>query len=486
MATVSMRAETRQNLRAETLDILVIGGGVVGAGIARDAAMRGLRVGLVDRHDFAFGTSSRSSRLLHGGLRYLAQGRIGLVREASREKRVLHRIAPHLAEPLAFIFPSYRGSGWPLWQLRVGVKIYDALCGGQNLGASSALSVSDTLGKLPALKRDGLSGSVRYFDGLTNDARLVLDTMRSAVGHGAVALNYVCLKEAKREGNEWSCQAEDALDDEVIAIQARCLVNATGPWGDRFPHSRISLRATKGIHLVVPAERMPVPDAVVLTEGKRILFVIPWGERVILGTTDTDYQGEPEDVRCDPEDVAYVLETLRSSFPDSGLSESDVMSSWAGLRPLIANKRGGPSDISRAHQIRMTEPGWFDVTGGKLTTYRLIAQQVVEHAVKYLGKKVPPSGSAEKSLIEAPDDLSGIVPPPVSPEAVKHYVRLEWAEHLDDIMFRRTSWAHYIENPDGMAEQVSKWMGELRGWNAARRESELKRYRAAVYRPAAK
>src|SRR5436190_2403826 len=179
-APAKSRAETLQAFSQETLDLLVVGGGIVGAGVARDAAMRGLRVGLAEQHDFAFGTSSRSSRLLHGGLRYLAQGRLGLVREASVEKRTLHRIAPHLAEPLPFIFPTYRGTDWPLWQLRIGVKIYDVLCGGKNLGKSCALNQSDVLARVPDLSPERLTDGVRYFDAFTNDARLVIDTLRSA------------------------------------------------------------------------------------------------------------------------------------------------------------------------------------------------------------------------------------------------------------------------------------------------------------------
>src|SRR5690242_6734715 len=185
-----MRAKALEFLQEAPLDLLVIGGGIVGAGVVRDAAMRGLRVGLIEQHDFAFGTSSRSSRLLHGGMRYLAQGRIGLVRESSVEKTIIHHIAPHLAEPLPFVFPTYKGNrNWILWQLKIGVKIYDLLCSGRNLGRSQWLSRDQTLQKVPPLRRDGLKGAVRYFDGLTNDARLVLDTLRSAANHGAALLN---------------------------------------------------------------------------------------------------------------------------------------------------------------------------------------------------------------------------------------------------------------------------------------------------------
>jgi glycerol-3-phosphate dehydrogenase len=199
-------------MTAQPLDVLVIGGGIVGAGVARDAAMRGLRVGLVEQYDFASGTSSRSSRLLHGGLRYLAQGRLGLVREASLEKRVLHSIAPHLAEPLPFVFPSYRGTPWALWQLHVGVKIYDLLCSGRNLGRSELLGVDQVAAILPGLERRGLKGAVRYFDGLTSDARLVIDTLRSASRHGAMVENYCRLERADKIGQQWRCQVRDARD----------------------------------------------------------------------------------------------------------------------------------------------------------------------------------------------------------------------------------------------------------------------------------
>src|SRR5688500_12329589 len=195
------RTSAIERMRSATLDVLVVGGGIVGSGVARDAAMRGLRTALIDRHDFAFGTSSRSSRLLHGGLRYLAQGRVRLVREASREKLVLHRIAPHLAEPLPFLFPTYRGDpNWKRWKLPIGVKVYDILCG-RNLGSSDGLSAEEMRQKLPGLRSDDLTGGVRYFDGFTCDARLVLDTLRSAADRGANAINYAALESAERRGD---------------------------------------------------------------------------------------------------------------------------------------------------------------------------------------------------------------------------------------------------------------------------------------------
>ena len=224
------RTERADALAHRAFDVLAIGGGIVGAGVARDAAMRGLRVGLVEQHDFAFGTSSRTSRLLHGGLRYLAQGRLKLVYQASHEKRTLHRIASHLAEPLAFLFPTYRGTQWPLWKLRIGVRLYDWLCGGQNLGPSAALGRDETLGLLPGLAEESLTGAVRYFDGLTNDARLVLDTLRSAADHGAVVANYTRLEEASPGAGGWVCRVRDTESGRGFEVRSRSVVNATGPW----------------------------------------------------------------------------------------------------------------------------------------------------------------------------------------------------------------------------------------------------------------
>jgi glycerol-3-phosphate dehydrogenase len=466
---------------------LVIGGGIVGAGIARDAAMRGLRVVLVEQHDFAFGTSSRSSRLLHGGIRYLSQGRLGLVREASVEKRIVHQIAPHLALPLGFVFPTYRGREWPLWQMRIGVKVYDLLCSGKNFGKSSGLTKEQVLTKVPGLNPEQLTGAVRYFDGLTNDARLVLDTLRSADASGAAVLNYCKFKNSVRQAGEWVCELDDLLTGKSISMRARQVVNATGPWADGLPHSRVKLRLTKGIHLVVQRGRIPVSEAVVITQGKRILFVIPWGERVIVGTTDTDYTGSLDDVRSERSDVDYVLRAVNEFFPPVGLSEVDVISTWAGLRPLIANPNGKPSDISRAHEILNPEPGWWDVTGGKLTTYRLMAEQTVDGLVKALAglngatRRKNPCRTAEEPLLppSETEGVSGILPPEFSRDVVEHFCRREWAVHLDDVMSRRTSWHYYHQDASEKAEQVAQWMGEILGWSAEEREEQLNRYHAA-------
>jgi glycerol-3-phosphate dehydrogenase len=483
------RVKLLNALTERPLDLLIIGGGIVGAGIARDAAMRGLRVGLVEQHDFAFGTSSRSSRLLHGGLRYLAQGRAGLVREASVEKKIIHHIAPHLAEPLPFVFPTYRGNkNWPLWKLKIGVKIYDLLCGGKNLGKSAWLNRAETLQKIPGLNAEELTGAVRYFDGFTNDARLVLDTLRSAAKHGAILLNYCRFLNATRK-EFWEYEIADALANKNFPVQARAIVNAAGPWADGLPHSRVKLRLTKGVHLVVDRARVPAPDTVVMTEGKRILFAIPWGERTILGTTDTDYNGSLEKIFADAADIRYVLEITNRFFPQAKLTERDVISSWAGVRPLIANANGSPSDISRSHEIRNPEPGWWDVTGGKLTTYRFMAEQTVDQIVEALKRRgehlntLTCRTALEPLLPQAEtENVSGILPPEFNRDAVKHFCGNEWAIHLDDVMIRRTSWHYYFADAAERAGQVADWMGEFLNWPETIRAEEIERYRATTRR----
>ncbi|MDD5139556.1 MAG: glycerol-3-phosphate dehydrogenase/oxidase [Verrucomicrobiales bacterium] len=484
MSAGAQRESALARLAGSTFDLLIIGGGIVGSGIARDAAMRGLKTALVEQHDFAFGTSSRSSRLLHGGLRYLAQGRIGLVREASVEKTIIHRIAPHLAEPLPFIFPTYRGNkNWRLWQLKIGVKIYDLLCGGRNLGKSTWLKTDEVTGKVPGLNTDGLNGAVRYYDGFTNDARLVLDTLRSAAKAGATLLNYCRFRNATRL-EFWDCAVQDVLTGKTLPVQARHVVNATGPWAGGLPHSQVKLRVTKGIHIVVERSRVAVPETVVMTEGKRILFAIPWGERTILGTTDTDYQGSADHVTADASDISYVLQITNQFFPEAKLTSAEVISYWAGLRPLLADPNGRPSDISRTHEIKNPEPGWWDVAGGKLTTYRLMAEQAVDQIVRTLNQSnatlqfAAPCRTAVEPLLPADEtqNISGILPPEFCRRVVEHYCGNEWAVHLDDVMVRRTRWQHYHRDAGAKAEHVARWMGELLGWPDAQRDAELARY----------
>jgi len=489
-APIALRATSLQTLAQSTLDLLVIGGGIVGAGVVRDAAMRGLRTGMAEQYDFAFGTSSRSSRLLHGGLRYLAQGRLGLVREASLEKHILHTIAPHLAEPLAIIFPAFQDAQWPLWQMRMGVKLYDILCSGKNLGKSGSLSRDQTIQHVPFLSPEGLTGAVRYFDAFTNDARLVIDTLRSAEKGGATVLNYLKFSDATWESGHWTCDLEDNESGQKLKVRARAIVNATGPWAEGLAHSKVKLRLTKGIHLVIERQRLPLPEAVAITQGKRLLFVIPWGHRLIIGTTDTDYSGSLDDVQPAAEDFQYVLKTVNEFFPKAALTESDIISSWAGVRPLIAGPEDAPSDITRSHQLLNPEPGWWDLAGGKLTTYRLMAEQTLDQVISWLKKTshykmeqdYTHCRTAEEPLLtrKETEGYSGVLPPRFEREVVNHFCSREWALHLEDVMVRRAGWQQYCGDAQSKAEQVAQWMAELLHWTSDYQFSELKRYRLSL------
>ncbi|MEW6670598.1 MAG: glycerol-3-phosphate dehydrogenase/oxidase [Thermodesulfobacteriota bacterium] len=472
------RKNAIQQLDAAPLDVLVIGGGIVGAGIARDSAMRGLRTGLIEQYDFAFGTSSRSARMLHGGLRYLAQGNFGLVRQASLEKLVIRRIAPHLAAPLPFIFPTYRGTPWPNWKLRIGVKLYDLLCNRHNFHRSEPLSSGRVQSLLPGINPVGLDGGVRYFDGATNDARLVIDTLRSAFRNGAVLLNYARLEEAHRDDSRWRCQLCDTHRNARFSIRSRSVVNAAGPWADKLARSRIRIRGTKGVHVVVKRSRFSIPEAVMMTEDKRVVWAIPWGEMVYIGTTDTDFSGSLENVPTDPEDIDYILSVVHSYFPGLQLTDADLVGTWAGVRPLIAAADGHPSEVSRSHKIFISPDGWLDAAGGKLTTYRLMAEESVNKLVRFLNRTATPCRTHQETLLKVgeADGVSGVIPPPVSVEAVRHYCRHEWALHLDDVMIRRTRWHHYLADAKSVARQVNAWMAAYYGWDILRQQAEWQRY----------
>ncbi len=284
-------------------------------------------------------------------------------------------------------------------------------------------------------------------------------------------------------GDVWECSISDALAGTNMTVHAKAIVNATGPWADGLPHSRVKLRLAKGVHLVVDRARISVPDTVVMTEGKRILFAIPWGERTVLGTTDTDYNGSLDTIFADGADIRYILDITNRFFPRADLSEADVISSWAGVRPLIADPHGSPSDISRSHQIDNPEPGWWDVAGGKLTTYRLMAEQTVDQIVRALKKQglnSEPTAcrTAIEPLLPAAETsgISGILPPEFNGHTVRHFCENEWAIHLDDVMVRRTSWHYYYKDAAARASLVAAWMKELLAWPDNVLAKEIVRY----------
>ena len=389
------RQEIIQALRTETFDVLVIGGGITGAGVARDAAMRGLRVALVERDDFASGTSSRSSRLVHGGVRYLEHGKLGLVFESSRERRTLLRIAPHLVRPLSFVWPVYRGARVARWKLFLALTLYDALALFRNVGRHERLDARGVLALEPRLSASRLAGGAGYWDAATDDARLTLSTILSARQAGAVIVNHARVVELVRESDRITgARAVDAETASSIEVRARVVVNATGPWSGRIEAmtrtgSIAGGRGSKGVHVSVHRARVGNVSALTLIapQDGRVMFVLPAGAFTIIGTTDTFDDVEPEEVRATRGDVAYLLQAANHYFADARLSEQDVVSAWAGLRPLAATAARGsdPGSVSREHAIAETSCGLVSVTGGKLTTYRAMASEVVDLVQRALG-----------------------------------------------------------------------------------------------------
>lgn len=389
-------------------DLLIIGGGIIGAGAARDAATRGLRVALIEQGDFGGGTSSRSSKLVHGGLRYLEQGAIRLVREACREREVLLRIAPHLVRPLSFVFPCYRGIGRPLWKVRAGLAMYDLLAGTRVIRRHKILSVDETLRREPSLEPRNLEGAGLYYDCRMNDARLCLENILAAADAGAVVANYVRLTRfTQSNGLLDGAVAVDLESGGEIRIQARAAINAAGPWTDeiRFldnPESPPVIRKTRGIHLVLPKLQTSGAIAWTARSDGRLLFLLPFdGAFSLLGTTDTDSREDPARPGIDPAEVEYLLTEVNEIHAGAKLRREDVLSAFAGLRTLIAGP-GSPSRVTREYKIEETRSGLLSVIGGKYTTYRSIAAQVVDRALDRLGLPGRPCKTDTK-LPSAPD-----------------------------------------------------------------------------------
>jgi glycerol-3-phosphate dehydrogenase len=381
---------------APTYDLVVIGGGITGAGIARDAALRGLKVALFEKGDYASGTSSKSSKLVHGGLRYLEHGEIGLVFESVSERRVQTRVAPHLVRPLPFLIPIYRGAKPGLEVMNFGLWIYDslALFRAPRLhrtfrGARAARALE------PALKAEDLRGALEYYDCNTDDARLVLENALDARALGADCRTYteVTRFERRSDGRITGVWVRDRLTGETRSVTSRVVILAAGAWTDemvqRFeiPIDRPLLRRTKGVHVVVPRERLPLSRAITLISpvDHRVMFAIPWRERTVLGTTDTDFTGTADEVCADASDVQYLCDSGNGVFPEARLAPEDVIATWAGLRPLIAAPPNvDESDVSREHEIYSRADGLVIIAGGKLTTYRRMARHAVNETLKLL------------------------------------------------------------------------------------------------------
>ncbi|HYS72326.1 MAG TPA: glycerol-3-phosphate dehydrogenase/oxidase, partial [Thermoplasmata archaeon] len=389
------------------LDVLVIGGGIVGAGVARDAAMRGMRVALVERTDFAAGTSGKTSKLVHGGLRYLEDFRLGLVRTAIRERDLWLRQEPRLVTPLEFVIPVYRG-GDAGWKVRLALRAYAWLSRGAGRRARM-LSREGVAAEEPSLAPPGLRGGGKYMDAAVPDARFVWAVIAAATDAGATVLNHAEVTGLVVEsGRVVGANVTDSLGGEKAPVRARIVVNAAGPWLDRVRalavNSKPALRPTKGIHILVPRERIGNRHAAALRASDgRLVFVIPWGGFSLIGTTDTDYRGDPETVQATDADVAYLLAAANLAFPTARLTPADVVSTYAGVRPLVESGRPAQeSDISREHEL-LHDAGMMSIAGGKLTTYRAMAEEVVDAITKHLGGNFRSCRTADVPLRPPPD-----------------------------------------------------------------------------------
>jgi len=394
MATFSAsdRSANLEILSTGQFDLLVIGGGITGAGIALDAASRGMKVALVEKHDFAYGTSSRSTKLIHGGLRYLKQMEFALVREVGSERAVVHRLAPHLVLPEKMLLPLSEGKSLGYWLTSIGLKVYDLLAGVKDDDRRRMLSRAETLRAEPLLKKHGIKGGALYAEYRTDDARLTIEAVKTAVQNGAVALNYLEVMDFLRtDGTITGVTVVDCLSGTQLTIQATVVVNATGPWVDTLREKDGSkegkwLHLTKGVHIVVDHRKLPIRQSVYfeLSDG-RMIFAIPRAGKTYIGTTDTDYKGACEDVQLMPEDTRYLINGVNENFEGITLSEADVESGWAGLRPLIHEEGKSAYELSRKDEIFESASGLISIAGGKLTGYRKMAERVVDLvAEKYL------------------------------------------------------------------------------------------------------
>jgi glycerol-3-phosphate dehydrogenase len=529
--------------REEAVDLLVIGGGVVGAGIALEAARRGLSVRLVEARDFASGTSSRSSKLVHGGLRYLREGAFGLTRESVRERGRLLHDAPGLVEPQRFLFGHYAGRKPSRGTMAVGLALYDGLAGPHTREHHDA---ADTLRCAPGLAAEGLEGGSSYLDAKVDDARLVLRLLQEARDRGARVSNYTRVVELLREsagGGEVvgarvvssTRVGEDArpMDALPVDIPARCVINATGAWSDTLRTSlgpAPTLRPLRGSHLLFPLWKLPLAMSVGLLHPRdgRPVFATPWEGVALVGTTDLDHR---EDLDTEPAITAaeadYLLEALRAAFPSLRLTLDDALGSYAGVRPVVSSGEADPSKEPREHAVHV-DHGLVTVSGGKLTTFRVIALDALRHAAARLPRLADlatraglaraaatpifdavtggpalrqwPTGAARRLLgrhgrdAEAIAAFDGVPDPGVVPSSTICGTDTPWAEllwsarhesvvHLDDLLLRRTRLGLLLR--DGACAELRGWAGALRealGWSEARWRAEDARYRAIIAR----
>ena len=434
-----------------SFDIIVIGGGATGLGVAVDAATRGLTVAVFESHDFGSGTSSKATKLLHGGVRYLAQGHIPLVREALRERTRLLSNAPHNAHVLPFVMPSYRWWETPFYG--AGLTAYDWLAGSHSLGRTQWLSNSDVRKALPGVREDGLAGGVRYLDGQFNDARLAIDLARTAQVHGALVMNYAKVQTlVKDAGKVTGVEVMDAESGKAYSVRSRCVINATGVWVDAMRQpARPLVKASQGVHLVVSQDFMPTTTStasammIPKTRDGRVLFVVPWLGHLILGTTDTPQSELKREPSASKADVDFILDEA-AHYLKRAPNRSDVLSIWAGLRPLVqADSSASTQSISREHTIEVAANNLTTVTGGKWTTYRSMAEDVLAHvrAAGLLPEGTPKDGITATLHLQGADSPCNVpeleaVDPGVNPEFVQFAVQHEFARTTEDILARRS------------------------------------------------
>ncbi|MGF6883672.1 glycerol-3-phosphate dehydrogenase [Nocardia sp. GAS34] len=524
------RADALASLGGQEFDVLVIGGGVVGAGAALDAASRGLTTLLVEARDFAAGTSSRSSKLIHGGLRYLEQLDFALVREALKERGLLlNRLAPHLVHPVSFLFPLQHH--WERPYIGAGVALYDTLGGARALPMHRHLSRSRALELAPALRSDAMVGAIRYFDAQVDDARHTMTLARTAARHGATVLTRSKVTGLLRDGERVvGARVTDRETGREYEVRARRVISATGVWTDEmnamtgvdFP---FHVRMSKGVHILVPRDRLDLGTGLIMKTEKSVLFVIPWQEHWIVGTTDTDWSLDKNHPVASAADVQYILDHVNSLLREP-LSAQDIVGTYAGLRPLLSGASSDTSKLSREHAVAEPVPGLFVIAGGKYTTYRVMAADVVDAAVAGFGRGVAPSvteklpilgaagyhelladidsvaqraglsvaaathlvsryGSLATelfTLIDADPELGMPLPGTeyLGVEAV-YAATHEGALHLDDILTRRTRIS--IEVPDrglAAAAVAADLVAGPLGWDDATKAAELARYRDRV------
>lgn len=523
-------------LQTAPVDLVIIGGGIQGAGMAREAALRGLSVALFEKGDFAGGTSSRTSHLIHGGIRYLEQGALGLVHEAVHERYVLSRLAPHLVRPLPFLFPVYRGDERRKWKIRVGMILYDLLAGSKRIGPHQMFSPAEALAEEPALQSEGLVGAARFYDCRMDDARLCLTVLLSAREWGASIFNYVAVTGLIREeGRVCGVRVREVLTGANYDIYARVVVNAAGPWVDAVcsmeGEAPRRIRQTKGIHLLYP--RLTRSHAVVVSSqnDRRIFFVIPWKGKSLIGTTDTDFTGDLDHVRAEEEEVAWLLRETARLFPQGRVGPEEVIGRYAGVRPLIYDPGGAASDVSREGRIEWTPGGMLVLAGGKFTLFRWTAERAIDAVMKrapemkahprplgdpslyggempalaeYLKEEAPLAreryrisdegirylisayGTKFHAVLSLGKQEKGLLRPltplgyPFLAE-VAYAVRVEMAKRLIDFMRRRTALAlGPYKRDSNVIIQVVEQMGQELGWNREQREKEIDDYQREV------